>query len=144
MDLAVPRLQGASLVVCQTAAVSFRYIVKTIGGPQEKLLAEQLLQYCRIVPDPFDTTVFQSIITQGASKKLKDRRNAAVFATGLSLGIPTVTTNTSYIRSAENTGLFFNTLILPPRALAERKQEALSATGPSTSSPAEAALTTPT
>lgn len=115
------RIEGASMIICESALNSFRDIVSKIGGENEILRARDLLCKCVAVPDPREHTLSSRLLAVG-TKRLGDRRNALVFATGECLGIPTITTNQAYVRSAENAGIHLNIVLFPARALSEAKR----------------------
>jgi len=108
-------LTGRKWIVCETAVKSVRKIVELLGGPSEKKRAEDLLGKVTVVEDQPNEWI----------NRLKGSKfshgNKAVFGTGHTMRIPTVTSNARLIRSAQSQGLTLSVLTHPARALTERK-----------------------
>ncbi|XP_020318778.1 UPF0415 protein C7orf25 homolog [Oncorhynchus kisutch] len=120
-DKVLPRLQefmaGKELYACQSAVNDFRVILDTLGGPGEKVRADELLRRLRVVPDqPSERT--QRLT---ASSKVNPR-SLMIFGTGDTLRAVTMTANSGFVRAAANQGVRYSVFIHQPRALTEGKE----------------------
>lgn len=100
---------------CQTAKDNFINIVETVGGPTEKIRAEELLKRLTILPDDADSkdTVenddFQDIfdkVQYTEEKALKvggkiKKRSLIIFTFGDRIQAVTVTANDGFVRAAK-------------------------------------------
>uniref|UniRef100_A0A3P8ZK32 DUF1308 domain-containing protein n=1 Tax=Esox lucius TaxID=8010 RepID=A0A3P8ZK32_ESOLU len=117
----LPRIEefmaGKELYACQSAVRDFRVILDTLGGPNEKARAEELLGRLRVVPDqPSERTHRLT-----ASSKV-NRRSLMIFGTGDALRAVTMTANSGFVRAAANQGVRYSVFIHQPRALTEGKE----------------------
>ncbi|KAJ8011100.1 hypothetical protein DPEC_G00054680 [Dallia pectoralis] len=117
----LPRIEefmaGKELYVCQSAVRDFRVILDTLGGPNEKARAEELLGRLHVVPDqPSERTHRLT-----ASSKV-NRRSLMIFGTGDALRAVTMTANSGFVRAAANQGVRYSVFIHQPRALTEGKE----------------------
>jgi hypothetical protein len=108
---------GKQLVCCRSAERAFLSIVNTMGGPNEQMRAQQLLKRVHVVED---MTVSAIAILEGRGKV--HGNSEAVFGTGETLRLPTVTANINFIRAAAEQGVILTTFTHGPRALTEAKE----------------------
>ncbi|KAL0966904.1 hypothetical protein UPYG_G00302050 [Umbra pygmaea] len=117
----LPRLQefmaGKELYACQSAVQDFRVILDTLGGPNEKARADELIGQLCVVPDqPSERTHRLT-----ASSKV-NHRSLMIFGTGDALRAVTMTANSGFVRAAANQGVRYSVFIHQPRALTEGKE----------------------
>lgn len=126
------------LYCCQTAKDNFVNIVETVGGPSEKIRAEELLSRLIVLPDDADYTItndneeFEDIfdkVQYSDEKILKvggkiKKRSLVVFTFGDRIKAVTVTANDGFVRSAKQQGIHFVVFIHESRALTEQKEKA--------------------
>ena len=110
-------LEGKELFACSLAISSFQSILDTLGGPNEKKRARQLLaKVTEVRDDPSKRTQELS-----SSARIKPRPKI-VFGTGDKLQAITITSNGSFIRAAKEQGVEFAVFLHEPRALTENKE----------------------
>ncbi len=110
-------MKGKQLFACQTAVDDFDAILGTVGGPEEKKRAENLLQQITVVPDQ-PSARSESLMT---SAKVKDRARI-IFGTGDSIQATTISANIGFVRASGNQGVTFSVFLHEPRALTEQKE----------------------
>ena len=110
-------MKGKQLFACQTAVDDFATILGTVGGPEEKQRAENLLQQITVVPDQLSARS-ESLMT---SAKVKDRARI-IFGTGDAIQATTVSANVGFVRASGNQGVTFSVFLHEPRALTEQKE----------------------
>ncbi|CAG9829136.1 unnamed protein product [Diabrotica balteata] len=130
--------KGKKLYCCQTAKDNFVNIVETVGGPTEKVRAEELLQRLIVLGDDADYSstddgeefrdIFgevqysdENILKVGG--KIKER-SLTVFTFGDRIKAVTVTANDGFVRAARQQGINFVVFIHESRALTEQKEKA--------------------
>ena len=69
------------MIVCETALTSFQSILKTVGGPSEKLRAEKLLQQVTVVPDQVSSRTHNI----SKSAKINQRTKVTLFVDSCTL-----------------------------------------------------------
>ena len=113
-------IEGKELVACQTAVDKFKEIVGLIGGEREKERMTAVLGGIRVIPDQPSPRALSLAECRkiGAMQK-------AVFGTGDTLQIPTITSNTTFVRAAQSKGLLFSVLVHQARALSQLKTVSL-------------------
>lgn len=110
-------MQDKELYACHSAVHDFQVILDTLGGPDEKARAKELLARVKVVPDqPSERT--QRLTT---SSKV-NHRSLMIFGTGDSLRAVTMTANSGFVRAAANQGVRYTVFIHQPRALTEGKE----------------------
>lgn len=106
---------GKTLYCCQTAKDNFVNIVETVGGPTEKIRAEELMKKLIILPDNADNTrtdsgeQFRDIfdkVQYNDEKILKvggkiKKRSFIIFTFGDRIQAVTVTANDGFVRAAK-------------------------------------------
>ncbi|XP_046850841.1 UPF0415 protein C7orf25 homolog [Xenia sp. Carnegie-2017] len=110
-------LQGKEMFACSLAISSFRAILETLGGPNEKERARKLLRNVTEVHDDPSTRSKELL----ASASIKERPKI-VFGTGDKLQAITVSSNGSFVRAAKEQGIEFAVFLHEPRALTENKE----------------------
>ncbi|XP_064212219.1 UPF0415 protein C7orf25 homolog isoform X2 [Tribolium castaneum] len=115
---------GKKLYCCETARDSFISIVNTVGGPNERKRADDLLQKITVLPDlaTADNNVQlipEKRLTVGG--KIKER-SLTIFTFGDRIGAVTVTSNDGFVRAAKQQGINFVVFIHESRALTEQKE----------------------
>lgn len=110
-------MENKKLVVTKTAISEFKNIISKVGGPEEKLRAENLLKICTIIED----NPSKSSLQLPTSSKMSDR-SINIFGTADSLNIPTITGNVGFVRAAGQNGVDFCVLVHEPRVLTEQKE----------------------
>lgn len=111
-------IEGKKLICCKTAYDNFQDILKTVGGPMERIRAEELFKNVELVPD--DPPFYAMNLEESSSVKL---RSKIIFGTGESYQAITTTANTAFVRAAVNQGVKFSVYFHPSRALTEQKQK---------------------
>lgn len=110
-------MAGKELFACRAAVSDFQLILGTLGGPEEKERARQLLARLTLVGDePSERTLQLS-----PSAKI-NQRSLMIFGTGDSLRAVTMTANSRFVRAAANQGVHYSVFIHQPRALTEGKE----------------------
>lgn len=110
--------EGRKLFCCSTAHKDFKSIMETLGGPNEKIRAEMLLQRVTVVPDKVSKRTEQNL-KEGGKVKPRSRK---IFGTGDELRAITVTANEGFVRAAKSQGLSYAVLVHESRALSESKE----------------------
>ncbi|XP_061549120.1 UPF0415 protein C7orf25 homolog [Phycodurus eques] len=105
------------LYACRAAVCDFQLILDTLGGPDEKERARQLLARLRLVDD----RPSERALALAPSAKV-NRRSLLIFGTGDSLQAITMTANSRFVRAAANQGVRFSVFVHQPRALTEGKE----------------------
>lgn len=115
-----PLFNGKNLICCETAKIAFETIIQTIGGPEEKTRAANLLNRVTTLPDDAnrDDDFFQSIKICGRIKP----RSKIIFLFGHFLKAITVTANQGFIEAAKQQSFEPVVFLHEPRALTELKQ----------------------
>jgi len=106
------------LICCESAMRDFKTIINTLGGPGEKARAEQLSNRLNVVPDQCSNRLQQLDLTG----KIKDR-SRAIFGTGDSLKVVTVTANSGFVRASKGKGVSLAVIAHESRALTEDKAD---------------------
>lgn len=88
---------GKELICCETAMTSYEDICATVGGPNEKIRAEQLVKRITVLPDVPIPVELAKLNVSGQIKP----RSLSVFSFGIAHKALTVTANKSFIRSAK-------------------------------------------
>eukprot|EP00095_Tigriopus_kingsejongensis_P007623 snap_masked-scaffold995_size72343-processed-gene-0.7 protein:Tk07623 transcript:snap_masked-scaffold995_size72343-processed-gene-0.7-mRNA-1 annotation:"hypothetical protein L798_14662" len=105
-----------TLIVCQSAMNDFQTIMGTLGGAGERVRAHELLQRVQTVPD----TITERLGVLEVSAKIKER-SRAIFGTGDSLQVATVSANSGFVRAAHGQGVDLAVILHESRALTEDK-----------------------
>jgi len=105
------------LICCESAVKDFKAIIKCLGGPTEKVRAEELMSRLTIIPDQ-ESNKIKNLEFSG---KIKDR-SRAIFGTGDSQRVVTVTANSGFVRAAGGQGVQLAVVLHESRALTEDKQ----------------------
>ncbi|XP_012270170.1 UPF0415 protein C7orf25 homolog isoform X2 [Orussus abietinus] len=106
------------LVVCRTAYNNFMNIIEVIGGSNETMRAEKLIQRVRIVEDISNGRIMERLPIAG---RIKDR-SRLVFSTGENLQSITVSANEGFVRAARMQGIECTVFLHEPRSLSEVKE----------------------
>ncbi|CAH1173620.1 unnamed protein product [Phaedon cochleariae] len=128
--------KGKKLYCCQTAKDNFVNIMETVGGLEEKVRAEDLLERVSVLPDDADVKLtgddgrFQDIFgkVQYSDERLLQvggkikKRSLVIFTFGDKIQAVTVTANDGFVRSAKQQGIHFVVFIHESRALTEQKE----------------------
>ncbi|XP_044756203.1 UPF0415 protein C7orf25 homolog [Coccinella septempunctata] len=127
--------EGKTLYCCQTAYDSFIEIMNTIGGPEEKIRGDKLLENVKVLPDnasvedtdDFETTEAFSNIQYTPDKEIKvggqiTERSLKVFRFGDRIRAVTVSANAGFVRAAMQQGVNFVVFLHESRALTEQKE----------------------
>ncbi len=109
---------GKRLLCCQSAMSDFQTILKTLGGEGERKRAHQLLERIEVVED----MTSPRLALLDVSGKIKER-SRAIFGTGDSLGVVTVTANLGFVRAARGQGVDLTVVLHESRALTEDKMK---------------------
>ncbi|KAL1505890.1 hypothetical protein ABEB36_005344 [Hypothenemus hampei] len=124
------------LYCCQTAKESFENIVKTVGGPKEKIRAEELLKRIKVLPDTatykdtdegMETNDIFNQVQLTPDKNLKvggkiRQRSLTIFLFGDRIQAVTVTSNDGFVRAARQQNINFVVFVHESRALTEQKE----------------------
>lgn len=110
-------LKDKEILVCETAAEAFSSILNTVGGPQEKERAKELMARVKVIADQPSAAVMDMQL----SAKVKHRAKV-IFGTGESRQAVTVTANSGFVRAAHHQGVDLAVHLHEPRVLSERKQ----------------------
>lgn len=128
---------GKRLYCCETAKHSFEEIVRTVGGPTEKIRAKELLEKVIVLPDnataldtiegTSDSEVFNNV-QYSPDKILPIRgkireRSLIIFTFGDRIQAVTVTANDGFVRAAKQEGINFVVFVHESRALTEQKEQ---------------------
>jgi len=113
----LPYLSGKQLVCCESAWNHFIDIARISAGPKEWARCVELQKRISIVPDQLSPR------TRRLRKNSTSVTNRAVFGTGDSLRILTVSAIASFVRKAEQQGIQYHAVVLPARPLQERYQD---------------------
>ncbi|CAK8532359.1 unnamed protein product [Lathyrus sativus] len=105
-------LNGKQGIICESVLSEFKELVKMCGGPNEKLRADKLINYLRVVPD----TPSGRMMGLPTTRKLA-LKNKIVFGTGDYWHAPTLTANMAFIRAVSQTGMSLSSIEHRPRAL---------------------------
>ena len=108
--------RGKRLVCCESAMRDFKAILGTLGGPGERLRGEELTSRVEVVPDASS----ERLRKLDVCRRIKER-SRAIFGTGDSLGVITVTANSGFVRAARGQGLELAVALHESRALTEDK-----------------------
>ncbi|KAF7266907.1 hypothetical protein GWI33_019834 [Rhynchophorus ferrugineus] len=128
--------EGKTLYCCQTAKDSFDNIINTVGGPTEKIRAEEFMKRITVLPDDanyLDTTenneesdVFNQVqFTPDKSLSVGGKirqRSLKVFMFGDRIKAVTVTSNDGFVRAAKQQNINFVVFVHESRALTEQKE----------------------
>nr|CAH7736832.1 unnamed protein product [Callosobruchus chinensis] len=128
--------QGKKLYCCQTAMDNFINIVDTVGGPNEKKRAKELIDRLTVLPDDADFSMtsennnYQDLFNkvQYSEKKALEiggkikERSLIIFTFGDRIQAVTVTANDGFVRAAKQQGIDFVVFIHESRALTEQKE----------------------
>lgn len=106
------------LICCETALKSFMEIIDLLGGPNEKLRANEFMERCEIYPD---IEYPEEIISIELSSQIKER-SRKIFAFGIHHKSVTVSSNAGFARAAKMQRLFIPMISHSARALTELKQ----------------------
>lgn len=110
-------MDGKKLVACSTAIKAFKKIVKVIGGPNEKKRTVELLNSVTVVDD------FPSLRCLALPKSSKiNTRSLIIFGTGDERKALTITSNSGFIRAAQQAGVRITAFEHQARALTEDKE----------------------
>lgn len=110
-------LEGKELYACTLAISSFKSILETLGGENEKQRGRELLsRVTEVVNNPSSRTEQLS-----SSARIKPRPKT-VFGTGDELQAVTLSSNGSFVRAAKEQGIKFSVFVHEPRALTESKE----------------------
>lgn len=109
--------QEKELICCESAMKDFKTIIDTLGGPGEKERADELCNRLKVVPDQCSSRLQQLDLTG----KIKDR-SRAIFGTGDSLKVVTVTANSGFVRASKGKGVSLAVIAHESRALTEDKE----------------------
>ncbi|KAG4075504.1 hypothetical protein HA402_003329 [Bradysia odoriphaga] len=110
--------EGKELICCETASKSYNEICATVGGPQEKIRAEQFVKRITVLPD---VPIPAELVKLNISGQVKPR-SLLVFSFGIAHKALTVTANKSFIRSAKMQGIDIPAFLHSARALSEQKE----------------------
>lgn len=91
------------MICCETASKSYKEICATVGGPNEKVRAEQFEKRITVLPD---VPIPAELAVLNISGQIKPR-SLLVFSFGIAHKALTVTANKSFIRSAKMQVSFF-------------------------------------
>jgi hypothetical protein len=105
-------------VASEVAIAEFRWILDTIGGPDELRRAAWLLARIRAV-DPSARCV--AVDTLRTTNRIQDRHRA-VFGAGDAAGAVTLSGNRTFVQAAQEQGVSLLVAFHPSRALTERKR----------------------
>ncbi|KAL5081207.1 hypothetical protein RYX36_009628 [Vicia faba] len=105
-------LCGKQGIICESVLSEFKELVQMCGGPNEKLRADKLINYLRVVPD----TPSGRMMGLPTTRKLAFK-NKIVFGTGDHWHAPTLTANMAFIRAVSQTGMSLSSIEHRPRAL---------------------------
>lgn len=117
LPLLQPYFNTGGAVMCESAWRSLAAIVSTIAGPSEKERYNQLKSQIIVVPDQPSTRASGLL----KAKKINSM-TVAVFGTGDSLQISTLTANLSFLRAAKDKCVEFSAILHPARALSEQRR----------------------
>lgn len=106
------------LIACESAMRDFKTIVATLGGEGEKKRTEDLCRQVVVVPDQISHRLQQLHLTG----KIKDR-SRAIFGTGDSLRVITITANSGFVRACKGRGVSLAVITHESRALSEDKEK---------------------
>ncbi|XP_022908756.1 UPF0415 protein C7orf25 homolog [Onthophagus taurus] len=125
--------KGKRLFCCQTAKEDFINILKTVGGPNEKIRGFKFLEMITVLPD--DATNddieancgFNSVIQYSGETLLEiggkiRERSLQIFSFGDRIRAVTVTSNDGFVRAAKQKGVNFVVFVHESRALTEQKE----------------------
>ncbi|KAG7210012.1 hypothetical protein KM043_011592 [Ampulex compressa] len=110
--------KGKQLIVCRTAHDNFMNIIDVIGGPNERIRAQDLLKRVQIVDDITTGRIMEGLSLGG---KIKNR-SRLVFATGENMRSITVSANEGFVRAARMQGIECAVFLHEPRSLSEIKE----------------------
>ncbi|KAH8302374.1 hypothetical protein KR044_005679, partial [Drosophila immigrans] len=111
--------EGKRLVCCQLAYDAFQNILKVLGGPHERELADEFMKRVSIfpnvdtIPDEFSNIRFTAKVNE---------RSLKIFSFGMERKIFTVTSNKAFVRSAKMQGINVPVFVHASRALTESKE----------------------
>lgn len=124
------------LYCCETARASFVEIVQTVGGPNERIRAQEFLKKIIVLPDNataidtmetnanaevFNNVQFTSDKTLTVGGKIRER-SLTIFTFGDRIQAVTVTANDGFVRAAKQQGINFVVFVHESRALTEQKE----------------------
>ncbi|CAH2014290.1 unnamed protein product [Acanthoscelides obtectus] len=130
--------KGKTLYCCQTAIDNFINIVDTVGGPNERKRAKDLIDRLTVLPDNanckmtsendnhqelFNKVQYTEQKALDIGGKIK-QRSLTIFTFGDRIQAVTVTANDGFVRSAKQQGINFVVYIHESRALTEQKEMA--------------------
>ncbi|GER38422.1 UPF0415 protein C7orf25 homolog [Striga asiatica] len=105
-------ISGKQGIICESVRSEFEELISMCGGPNEKLRAEYLLKFLKVVPDCPSTR----LISLQTTRKLAVK-NKVVFGTGDNWCAQTVTANMGFVRAVSQTGMSLSVIEHRPRAL---------------------------
>lgn len=85
------------MICCESASKSYEDICATVGGPNEKIRAEEFVKRITVLPDVPIPVELEKLNVSGHIKP----RSFLVFSFGIAHKALTVTANKSFIRSAK-------------------------------------------
>ncbi|XP_060524267.1 UPF0415 protein C7orf25 homolog [Cylas formicarius] len=128
--------EGKTLYCCETAKTSFKNIVNTVGGSNEKIRSKELLERVVVLPDNATyketlegsegSEIFRNVqFTPDKVLKLGGKirqRSLTIFLFGDRIQAVTVTSNDGFIRAAKQQNINFVVFVHESRALTEQKE----------------------
>ncbi|KAK0175324.1 hypothetical protein PV327_009081 [Microctonus hyperodae] len=110
--------EGKELLICRTAYCNFMDIIQMIGGPNETLRANELVERATIVDDAVNGRILE--LSLGGKIKPRSR---LVFATGEFTKSITVSANEGFVNAARMQGIECTVVLHEPRSLSEMKEK---------------------
>lgn len=126
---------GKTLYCCQTAKDSFENIINTVGGPTEKVRAQEFMKNVIVLPDDatykdiddgegsdlFNQIQFTPDKSLSVGGKIR-QRSLKIFMFGDRIQAVTVTSNDGFVRAARQQNINFVVFVHESRALTEQKE----------------------
>lgn len=110
----LPLLKDKELLACPTALASFRTIISTIAGPNEKRRAEELLARVAVIDGP-PSDRCAALRPSARIKSIPQE----VFGVGDQHRVVTISANSGFVRAARSQGVVLTVALHDSRALAE-------------------------
>lgn len=112
-----PYMCGRTLVTCESALHDYWNIVTMMGGPDEKLRAQDLVDKLTVVPDCVSTR-FSNLAASGQIRE----RSKLIFGAADLLHCDILTSNEGFVRAAAAQNIHISAVFHQPRALSEEKK----------------------
>lgn len=129
--------EGKKLYCCETARDNFVNILRTVGGPNERIRGEEFLERITVLPDDatamdtnendeandvFNSVQFTSDKHLEVGGKIRER-SLIIFKFGDRIQAVTATANDGFVRAARQQGINFVVFVHESRALTEQKEQ---------------------